>query len=302
MDAAPLFLLLLLPPADTTGDTAAGIQASLRRELGDVAMAVAPSTLVTPAMWQGEKAQLRARFVAKVEWTTKDKANVELLASPSSHSSVRVLAFAPLDGKLERGRAIGLVLAELLRESPAAAFTAAVPAAGAAKANAAPPARLAIGAMVTTERATSGNWATGPELTYGYGLSPAFCLHASGFALFGSSDSYLDIGFGLGARWDFLRSPDGRRALGIGLGAEFLHESAGSSSDEHRSVSQWNLALGGRLAGRVTLWRMLRLVGEFDMQAVTRATSHNVGDDWDRRTYSYSRWRPGFALGLELGM
>src|SRR5512138_2120442 len=125
MPAATLFLLLLLPPADTTGDLAAGLQTSLREQLGDVAMAIVPDTLVTPAMWQGPGAAMRARFVARVAWLDQDRVRIELLATQAHATpvSARDLAFAPQDSKPERGRAVGLALAELLRESPAAAFS-----------------------------------------------------------------------------------------------------------------------------------------------------------------------------------
>ena len=313
MEVAPLFLLLLLPPADTTGDTAAGIQASLRRELGDVAMAIAPDTLVTPAMWQGERAQLHARFIARIEWKSQDKATVELLASPSASprsksSQARELVFAAQDGKAERGRAIGLVLAELLRESPASAFTDATHVTSASEstlvseAGPAPPSRLALGGMFTTEREMSGNWAMGPELTYGFGLGEALCLQASGWALFGSADQYANFGFGLGLRWEFLRARQGAHALGIGLAGDVFRESAGSGSDNSSAASNWNAGLGARLAGRLTVWRTLRLVGEFNMWMVSKAMTLTVGDDANRRTFALSHWRPRFAVGLELAM
>ena len=90
-------------------------------------MAVAPGTLVTPAMWQGGKAQLRARFVGPGRvGGPEHEATVELLFPVSTTSEPVARSHAglrPQDGKLERGRAIGLVLAELLRESPGSAFT-----------------------------------------------------------------------------------------------------------------------------------------------------------------------------------
>jgi hypothetical protein len=305
MDAVPLFLLLLLPPADTTGDTAAGIQASLRRELGDVAVAITPDTLATPAMWRGAKAQLRARFVAKVEWTTKDQARVELIApafTKDQAQRTRVLAFAPQDSQLERGRAIGLVLAELLREAPASAF--AISPSGGSAAQAESPTRLHLtpAALFASQRAMSGNWAVGPELRNGFGLGQAWWLQVSGWALFGSADQYASVGLGLALRWDVLRTSDGRHALGVGLGGDFFRESAPTGGEASKSLSVWNLAPIGSLAGRVTLWRWLRLVGQLDMRVAVRTLSVTTGDDEHRLAHSYSHWRPGFALGLELAM
>jgi hypothetical protein len=54
MELASLFLLLLLPPTDATGEMASALEASLHAELGDVAMAMAPDRLVTPAMLEGD--------------------------------------------------------------------------------------------------------------------------------------------------------------------------------------------------------------------------------------------------------
>jgi hypothetical protein len=303
MELTSLFLLVLLPPADATGDTATAVATSLRRELGDVAMALAPDTMVTPAMWQGENAPMRATFVVRVAWKDTNQASVELLASSASPAmrggrGNRVLAFAPEDSKGERGRAIGLVVAELMRESPASALVpppaAVVPAAGAAIG---PPSHAAVGGMFASERARAGTWAMGPELTCNFGLSESLRLQVSGTALFSSTDQYANIGVGAGIHWDFLHSEGGRHALGIGLGLEALRESATSSGDDAQTNSQWSVALGGSLGGRLTVWRALRLTGELSLHAVSSAMALPTEDNYVYRG-SFSRFRPAFALGL----
>ncbi len=304
MQAAALFLLLLLPPADTTGDMAAGIQASLRQQLGDIAMAIAPDTLVTPAMWQGPKAPLRARFVARIGWIGKDLVRLDLLspqASAPGSGNSRELAFAAQDAKLERGRAVGLVLAELLRESPAAAFAA--PPAPATAVAAAPPAQpgLAFGAAFTTERALTPHWAMGPTLTYGLALGQAFRVEARGMALF-AADQYSDLGFGFGVRWDFLRSSQGRHLLGLGVGGDVFREAATGGDSDQGTPSKWNGALVASLAGRLTLWRWLRAVVGAELRAVSGGLTLVVGEDATERTYQAAHWRPGFSAGLELAM
>ncbi len=305
MELASLFLLVLLPPADATGDTATAVTASLRHELGEVSMAIAPDTMVTPAMWQGEKAPMRARFVVRVSWRQPDTASIEVFTpslakdTPGFRTS-RELAFFPQDSKAERGRAIGLVVAELLRESPASALVPAKPAE--VKSESVSPSHLVLGGMFATERVRSGNWAMGPELTYDFGLSEAVRLKASGTALFGSADQYSGIGADLGVFWDFLRSEHGRRALGVGLEAGLLRESAAGTSDYAQSTSKWNLAFGPSLAGRLTIWRALRIIGEADLRATSGTFSLTVGDDANQKQHAFSRLRPAFALGLEFAL
>jgi hypothetical protein len=305
MELTTLFLLVLLPPADATGDTATAVTASLRRELGDVAMAIAPDTLVTPAMWQGEKAQMHARFIVHLVWKDENKASIEVFAPTSIKDTKgfrrsRELAFSPQDNKAERGRAVGLVVAELLRESPASSLIAA--SAVDRSTAAASPSRVVLGGMFATERVRAGNWAMGPELTYDFGLSEASRLQASGTALFGSADQYAGMGADVGIFWDFLGSERGRHALGIGLEVGVLRESATIGSGDHAgSASKWNVVLGPSLAGRLTVWRSLRIVGAFDLRLSSGEMTLTVGDD-RKTTYSFSRWRPVGALGLEVAL
>jgi hypothetical protein len=318
MDLATLFLLVLLPPADATGDTATAVTASLRRELGDVTMAIAPDTLVTPAMWQGEKAQLHARFVVHLVWKDDARASIEVFSPSSARDGQgfrrsRDLAFSPQDSKSERGRAMGLVVAELLRESPASALVAAAPAADMPASQPVLPSRVVLGGMFATKRVRVGKWAVGPALIYDFGLGSALRLQAAGEALFESADQYTGIGAEVGVFWDFLHSERGGHALGIGLEVGGLRDSAtvALGQDNARSDSKWNLALGPSLCGRWTVWRKLRIVGELDMRATSGTFSLTSGggdggyggDSGDKKTQlTLSRWRPAFALGLEMAL
>jgi len=307
MELASLFLLILLPPADATGDTATAVTASLRRELGDVTMAIAPDTLVTPAMWQGEKAPMRARFVVHLVWKKKDTASIEVLSPTSAKDSAgfrrnRDLSFAEQDSKAERGRAIGLVVAEMLRESPAAALATAGPAVDKAAADPVTSSRLVLGGLFAVERVRTGNWAMGPVLTYDYGLGDALRLQVSGVARFGSADQYAGIGANVGVYWDFLSSEHGRHALGMGLGAGVLRESATVAGEHGGSASKWNLVVGPSLGARVTVWRKLRIVGEVGLRATSGTMSLTVGEDSNLTQYTFSRWRPVGALGLAFAL
>jgi hypothetical protein len=333
MELASLFLLVLMPPADATGETAEALTAALRAELGDVTMVLAPDTLVTPAMWQGENASMRARFVAHVIWKDKNNATVDVVSNGDAtgraqfHES-RSLAFAAEDSKAERGRAMALVFAELLRESPAAALIVAhAPIGGPAAARA----EIALAGLFAMERVHSGAWALGPEVRVGFGIRDAFVAQASGRALFASTgpsgtysqtEQYSGIGAGLAIAWRFLRSEHARHYLGIGLGVDVLHESttlgATVTGGEKGptplsgSASTWNVAAVPRLMGCLTLWRRLRLVGSVDARLLSSSLSPQPLTDQreisDVRVTTTipspksSQFRPAFALGLELAL
>jgi hypothetical protein len=167
--------------------------------------------------------------------------------------------------------------------------------------------------MFAAKRVRVGQWAVGPALIYDFGLSNALRLQASGEALFESADQYTGIGAEVGVFWDFLHSERGGHALGIGLAVGGLHDSAtvALGQDNARSASKWNLALGPSLCGRWTVWRMLRIVGELDVRATSGTFSLTSGDgdsgyggdSGDKKTQlTLSRWRPAFALGLEMAL
>jgi hypothetical protein len=317
MEATTLFLLLLLPPADTAGDTAAAIQASLRHELGEVSMVIAPDTLVTPSMWQGEKAPMRARFVVRVVRKEPDRVKVDLLAGADAASKTtetsRDLTFVPEDGNSERGRAVGLVIAELLRSSPTSAW------ADGHGPPMATPSRVELGGMFATERAAPGVWAYGAALTYGFGLSDAFQVRAAALALFGSHDQYKDMGITVGANWDFLRLAANRYAIGVDLSAGYAYESAtisfGAGGHEvdsggtTASPSQSNFVVGACLRARATIWRSLRFVAEGGLRLLSgRLAGPTTLQGEEGRIIqvpsplSYSHWRPTMWAGLELAM
>jgi hypothetical protein len=307
MDLTPLFLLLLLPPTDATGDLANALEASLHSELGDVAMAMAPDRLVTPAMMEGENPPYRARFVAHVTWAGRDKASIEVQSTGEAktpYRASRVVTFSPRDRKAERGRAIGLVIAGLLRDSPPAIFgTASTLPSAAPSAAAEPiPRGLAIGALFSVQRARSGMWPVGPVLSFDASLSDAVGLNVGVGVL--ATDDYWQVPMAVQGRWRFLRSDDGRRALAIGLGVVLLHESMsqGGEEDDGGNAAQWNIGGVAGLSGHVTLGRSLRLLAQVEMQALARQMMIQAGEDRVISTTAFARWRPAFGLGLAYSM
>jgi hypothetical protein len=255
---------------------------------------------------------MRARFVVRVSRKNADSVRIDLLAGSGSETyhGGRDLAFAPEDGKADRGRAIGLVIAELLRSSPTAAWTD-------GKAGGRPsvsPSRLQLGGAFAAEQPAAGLWAYGPALTYAFGLSEAFQLRASAMALFGARDQYKDMGLTAGANWDFLRWGQNHYALGVGLFGGYLYESATFTVGTHdysttSTPSQSNLEVGLNLRGRLAFWRSLRVVAEGGIRLMSNRIAGPTtipGDDGVtypvKSPIVYQRWRPMFSVGLELPM
>jgi hypothetical protein len=307
MELASLFLLVLLPPSDATGDTGAAIETALHRELGDVPMAIAPDTLITPLMWKGDKAPMRARFVVHVSWKEKEKASVEVFSPTSTTGkpimqSSRQMSFAPQDSKAERGRAVGLVIAELLRESPALATMIVRPGTSDNAVGSPHPSHLVLGGMFGLEQTRAGHWAWGPELTYGFFLRPTLQLRASAMVLFGSEDQYIDTGADVGIGWDFLYSAGGKHALGLAAEVGVFRESADRMAERDRNASKWDLSLAVGIYSYFTVWRSLRIVAELGFRVKSSSITVNVGDEFDRWQHEYSIFRPVAAIGLGFAM
>lgn len=277
-----------------------------------IAMAIVPDTLVTPAMLQGEKASMRARFVAHLIWKDDDHVRVDVM-SPTDDGApgfqkTREVAFASADSKSEKGRAVGLIISELLRESPAVALLAKPEALPQPRAR--PPA--VFGGLLTAERTRSGNWALGPALMCAFAASDAVALQVVGSATFGLASQYLDVGMGVGVSWNFLRSAGNAHALGLTLNAGAFRESAtlvatatheGELDTASSSSSQWYASATLSLGGYLTLWRFVRLIGEAGLRASSNHLSLSATpDDSARVTEDYSSWRPILTLGLAVAL
>jgi hypothetical protein len=303
MELAPLFLLLLLPPADATGEMASAVEASLRSELGDVAMALVPDRLVTPAMLEGDNPPYRARFVARVTWSDRDKASIEVQSGRESKTATpyrasRVVTFSRGDRKAQRGRALGLVIAGLLRDSPPSVFgTAARPA------PLPEPTRqgASLGALLSVQRSKTGTWPVGPAFFVAWPLLDTLDLRISAGVL--AAQNYWQLPMTIAGTWRFLRSRDERQGVAIGLGAVLLRESGsqGSDDDDAGQVSMWNVGGVSSLSGHVTLGRSLRLLAQVELQALARRMTVRCVEDCIRDT-AFSRWRPAFGLGLAYPM
>jgi hypothetical protein len=312
MELAGLFLLLLLPPSDASGDLSAAVERSLHQELGDVRIAIAPDTLVTPAMVRGKDGPMRARFVAHLVWLSPDQARIDLISTMPGGPDTpgqRSMRFAAQDVQSERGRAIGLVIAELLRESPTSAWAISSGQA-AVGAGSTAPAHLALSGLFTVERIRAGNWAMGPELCGRFGLGHGVWLGVVGAGLFSSTDQYSQFELGAHASWDFVRSADDRHGLGVALELVALRDSVTATlSDDHnriysRSAQAWTGAVSTGLRGHLTLWRALRVVGRADLRSLAKGLSSTVADPEEglASTVTASRYRPHFALGLEYAL
>jgi hypothetical protein len=303
MELAPLFLLLLLPPADATGELASAIEGSLRAELGDVAMAMVPDRLVTPAMLEGENPPYRANFVARVTWADRDKASIEVQSGRESKSATpyrasRVVTFSQRDRKAERGRTLGLVIAGLLRDSPPTVVgtamrpaTVSEPTHGGAS----------LGGLFVVQRSKAGTWPVGPVFFVAWPLMEALDLRISAGGLFAANHWQLPMT--VAGAWRFLRGRDDRLGAALALGVVVLRESGsqGSGDDHAGNTSLWNAGGVLALSGHVTLGRALRLLAQVELQALARRITVQYGEE-PVLTTAFSRWRPAFGLGLSYSM
>lgn len=305
MEFAKLLLLILLPSADAGTDMTAAIQAALYQDLGQVAIAVAPDTPSSRKSWQNPQGAFKARYVARFDWVAKRKARIELwrgdqVGKAKNRIGMREVSFAATDATAEQGRAIGLVIVQLMRELPDSDLFPPAPAAVAAAPvpPPAPPANFFVGRF-NVEHARSGGWTYGPEVLALIRLSPRLCAQGNVFVGMDGDEGYTEVGFGAGVAYFPLQSTDLRHGLGVGLrlGAfrEWVRE---GEEDEVSTKIHWAPTVAGEVTGYVGIWRSLQAHAAMGLRGSTGELSFTVGEDSSRRTYTYGSWRPAFSVGL----
>jgi hypothetical protein len=123
MELGSLLLLILLPPADAASDLASEVQAALDQDLGQVVIAVVSDEKGRQSTWRDRGGDFKSRFVSRLVWKNSQTATVDLYrgqskAAPSDLVRTRDLNFSRSDSSRDRGRAIGLVLVQLMQELP----------------------------------------------------------------------------------------------------------------------------------------------------------------------------------------
>ena len=321
MEFATLLLLILLPAADAGTDMTAAIQATLYKDLGQVAIAVAPDSASSRKAWQEKNGDFRAKYVAHFEWLTNRRARVELWRGNSvdkaeARIGMREVPFSPVDDTAERGRAIGLVIVQLMRELPEADLIMpklkpeVVVVEGPGSPQAPPLLDNSVGALMSFSRPNSEDWSIGPEIVASLTVLPH--LSAQAFASFGLGgvNNYSEIGMGLGAAYFPLQSANLRHGLGAAMRLGLYRESAQNSvpvvGSEHTSTIQenhWELGITPEILGYISVWKSLQLYGVAGLRRDTGTfqTKSVIGDDKPiTTTYTYQAWRPSFSVGVGL--
>jgi hypothetical protein len=295
-----LLLLILLPPADAASDLAGAVQAALYRDLGQVAIAVVPDENSAQSTWRDPRGRFGSRFVSRLVWKNPRLATVNVYGGQSKATAndlikTRDVGFSRGDSSRERGRAIGLVLVQLLRELPGVA-------------DGKPPVEAAAAALpvshhpnafivdMYTERVSTENWGLGPELRVAHNFIPALQVRGYGLAIFGSQDAYSEFGAGAGVTWLLWRQAARQRALGLEGDAGICRGTVtapGEGGGSHGNVSG---SFRAAATGYVHVSGSLFVGASIGLRALTSSLSYSFGDD--RKTYrSHPLLRGYFSLG-----
>ena len=300
MELGSLLLLLLLPPADAASDLAGAVQAALYRDLGQVAIAVVPDENSARATWQDLGGRFKSRFVGRLVWKDSLTASVDVYSGPSKATprdliKTRDVFFARVDSSRERGRAIGLVLVQLLRELPSSAIgNASAEVAAAPAPDSIPPHAFIV--SMDAERVSSGNWGLGPELSVAHSFVPALRVRGFGLVLLGSQDSYSEFGAGVGVTWFFWRQAARHRALGLEGDLGLCRDAAAPSGDSSASHATLSGSLRAAVTGYVHVSNRLFIGATAGLKALSNSLSYRFGED--PNTYrSYPLLRPYFSFG-----
>jgi hypothetical protein len=311
MELGSLLLLILLPPADAGSDLAAAVQAALYEDLGQVAIAVVSDDHRAQSTWQDRGGHFKARFVGRLVWKNSRTATVNLYggqskAAPSDLVKTRDVSFARGDSSRERGRAIGLVLVQLLRELPGV-VVAKTPVEAAPVASA----PVAVAPVAThpnafivdmyTEHVSTENWGLGPEITVAHTFIPALQVRGFGLALFGSQDSYTEFGAGAGVTWLFWRQAEGRRALGLEGDAGLCRGTVTTSGDGGGSHANVSGSFRAAATSYVHVSGPLFIGASIGIRALTSSLTYSFGDDSKTyRSHPLLRWFFTLGAGFSL--
>jgi hypothetical protein len=294
-----LLLLILLPPPDAASDLASAVQAALYQDLGQVAIAIVSDEKSALSTWHDRTGDFKSRFVSRLVWKNPRTATVNLYRGQSKAAAgdlvkTRDVNFSRADTSRDRGRAIGLVLVQLMRELPGVLVENTPVVAAPAVAPVSPHLNAFVVDMYT-ERVSTENWGLGPELTVVHNFIPALQVRGFGLAIFGSQDSYTEFGAGAGVTWLFWRQAAGQRGIGLEGDAGICRGTVtapGEGGGSHGNVSG---SFRAAATGYVHVSGSLFVGASLGLRALTSSLSYTFGDD--RKTYrSHPLLREYFSL------
>ena len=280
MDVPTIILLLLVPRADVGGDVVKAVLSTLTTTEFGQRLAVQidadrPGRLDVKAV---SRAPQRPNFAARVVWQDERRLSATLVVrevvsdSVPYHSVSRVVAFAPADAPREKGRALGLVLASMLRSlaglpEPAGENVVVNPPSSEIAGETQLHAVRALGAMLLV---AGGEWAAGVEVGYRLALLPRLGFRAAVLArsgrVSGIKGSVSTLGAGLGADAVLIHSPSWTMAVTLDImairqGWIGLITAGDDGSGKTGDTVHWNAIFRPGVEGQLRLAPWLSIVG-----------------------------------------
>jgi hypothetical protein len=280
MNVPTIVLLLLVPRSDVGGDVIKAVLSTLtatefNQQLAVQVDADRPGRLDVKALSRAAQAP---NFAARLVWQDERRLSATLVVRQVVSGSVpyqsmsRVVVFAPADAPREKGRALGLVLASMLRSlaglpEPGAENVAVIPpateiAAGGAQLHAV---RL-LGAVLLVG---DGEWAAGGEVGYRLALSPHLGFRSAALVrsgrVSGIQGGVSTVGAGIGADYFLIRSPSWIMAVTLDvLAIRQGWTGVISVSDDKQTMGDtvhWNAIFRPGVEGQLRLTHWLSIVG-----------------------------------------
>lgn len=312
MNGHAIVLLLLVPRSDVGGEVvntalATLINGELQPRLAVQVDVDRPGQLDVKTVPRGRQAP---NYAARMVWQDERRLSATLVVREVVSGSVpyrsitRAVAFAPADAPSEKGRALGLVLASMLRSLVG------LPEPGESQSSAAGPApspalaeRQAVRLLGALLLVSGSEWAAGGEVGYRLALSPHLGCRASALVRSGRVSGIMGrvstVGAGLGADAPLIRSHSWTLAvtldvLAVRQGWTGAISTSDDSSGRQGNTVHWNAIFRPGVEGQLGLVRWLSIIGFVGFEvAVSKESS--TGDDTIVR--SPSQVYPLFMLG-----
>ena len=306
MNPSAIVLLLLVPRADVGGEVVKGALSTLTTVEFNERLAVQvdadrPGRLDVKT---SSRAARTPNFAARVAWQDERRLSATLVvrevlpgAGPY-HSMSRAVVFAPEDAPREKGRALGLVLASMLRS------LAGIPEPGA------PPVETAVesprhsvrllGALLPV---SGSELSAGGEVSYRLAPSPHLGFRAAAVVREGSvsgiKGGVSTVGAGLGLDYVFVHSPSWTVAVALDIlairqGWIGLITAADDGGGKTGNTVHWNAIFRPSVEGQLHVWRWLSMVGIVGFEVAASKESQRSEDTIVRAP---SQVYPLFMLG-----
>lgn len=311
MNSAAIILLLLVPRSDVGSDVVKGALSTLttvefNQRLTVQVDADRPGRLDVKAVSRGAHAP---NFAARMVWQDERRLSVTLVVrevvseSVPYHSMSRVVVFEPADAPREKGRALGLVLASMLRSLagiPEPGAESAVPPASETAAETQRHAVRLLGALLLV---SGGEWSAGGEVGYRLALSPHEGFRSAALLrngrVSGITGGVSTVGAGIGGDYVFIHSPSWTAAVALDIlairqGWIGLISAADDGGGKTGPTVHWNALFRPSVEGQLRVSRWLSIVGVVGFEVAASKESQRGEDTIVRAP---SQVYPLFMLG-----